>query len=445
MLQKTKNCAVADEWEIKPSGPFNAVLRVPGDKSISHRVALLAGLSEGISLVEGFLDGEDCLCTVAAMEAMGAAVRRNGTVLQITGTGGKLNPPAEMLDLGNSGTSMRLLAGLAAGCHGRVALTGDASLCSRPMRRIAEPLAQMGVRVEFIERDGYAPLAVHGGKVQPLHYCLPVASAQVKSCVMLAGLWADGVTVVEEPSPCRDHTERAFIRAGLPCEVAGSTITVKGCAGNTLNIPAMNWRVPGDFSSAAFWVVAAAAQPGAQLRIDGVGLNPRRTALLDILRRMGAEIETVYDDDDSGELSGSIIVRGTTLHGTEIGGAEIPNAIDEIPVLTVAAALAGGVTEIRDAAELRVKESDRIAVMAANLQLAGVAVEVRPDGMRIVGAGRPAGGCCFESHGDHRVAMSMAVLGTYAKQPVVVRNAGCAATSYPGFMDTLDIIVNSQN
>ena len=445
MSKIADNCLASNRWTVNPLSSFDAVLRVPGDKSISHRVAMLAGLGSGVSRISGFLEGDDCLCTVNAMRQMGADVERQGCCLQIKGTGGVLRQPQMQLDLGNSGTSIRLLAGLVAGCKGRVVMTGDDSLRSRPMRRISDPLTAMGINVEYIEREGYAPLVINGGVPQSIDYQLPVASAQVKSCVLLAGLWAEGVSTVEEPAPCRDHTEMALIRAGLPCEVAGSVVRVSGSSGNRLDIPALEWIVPGDFSSAAFWIVAAAARPGAVLRVDGVGLNPRRIALVDILRRMGADIVVIMDENASGEPLGSIIVRGGALHGTVVSGNEIPNAIDEIPVLAVAAALAEGVTEIRDAAELRVKESDRITVMSDNLKQAGVGVESRADGMLIEGSSKIPGGGVFDSHGDHRIAMSMAVLATYGRAPSSVINTACVNTSYPGFVENLQLLRDNQN
>ena len=415
---------------------IGGTLTVPGDKSISHRVAMLSALAEGRSRIRGFLESEDCLNTLKAMEALGAEVKRkdNGRIV-IQGTGGKLRQPDSVLDMGNSGTGMRLLAGLLAGQPLRVEMTGDASLRSRPMRRISKPLEAMGARVELLGENGSAPIRVTGGSLQPLRYELPMASAQVKSAVLLAGLSTDGRTVVVEPRPTRDHTERLLQAMGADLEVNGLEITLRG--NNAASLRAGDWQVPGDFSSAAFWIAAAAAAEGAELEVGGVGLNPRRTALLDVMRRMGAGIEVEYNDDGGWEPLGTVRVTGGQLKGTVIEGDEIPNLIDELPIAATVAALADGDTVIRDAAELRVKESDRIAVMARNLTAVGVAVEETPDGMVVHGGKRPEGGAVVDSYGDHRVAMSMAILGLFAEKPVTVTNEACIATSYPEFWQHL--------
>ena len=417
-------------------------LRVPGDKSISQRLALLAPLADGCSTIDGFLESEDCRHTLAAMQQLGGETRRDGATLRIRGTGGKLQPPGQPLDMGNSGTGMRLLAGILAAQPFSSVLTGDASLSARPMRRIADPLQRMGARLSLTGDRGGAPLTIRGGPLNAITYRLPVASAQVKSCVLLAGLFANGRTTVVEPLPARDHTERLLQMAGAPIEVDGDRITIAGSGGAPLDLKPRNWHVPGDFSSAAFWMVAAMA-PDADLRIENVGLNPRRTAFLDWMRRMGAAIDVTGVEmpaADRGEPAGCLHVRGTgSLRGTETGGAEIPNLIDELPLVAVAGALAEGSTRIRDAAELRVKESDRIAVMARNLALMGVRVEEFPDGLRVEGCGgRVPGGCTVDSHGDHRMAMAMAVLAGFARQPVTIRNTDCTETSYPGFWQTME-------
>ncbi len=411
-------------------------LRVPGDKSISHRVAMLAALADGTSEVRGFLESEDCLNTLKAMESLGAVVERGDGVILITGNGGVLHAPDEMLDLGNSGTGMRLLAGLLAGQPFVTEMTGDASLCSRPMGRISNPLAEMGANVELLGEGGCAPIRVNGGTVNAIRYELPMASAQVKSAVLLAGLAAEGETVVVEPRATRDHTERMLIAMGADLCVDGLAITLRSDGLDGLGLKSDKWVVPGDFSSAAFWIVAAAASEGSEVVIDGVGLNPRRTALLDVMRRMGATID-VEMDSESWEPIGTIRVRGAKLKATEVGGDEIPNLIDELPLVAVAGALAEGVTVIRDAAELRVKESDRIATMAKNLTAVGVAVEETDDGMRITGGGDIVGGVTVESFGDHRIAMAMAVLGLYAQNPVQINDIACVATSYPRFWEDM--------
>jgi 3-phosphoshikimate 1-carboxyvinyltransferase len=433
---------LSDARTVAPSPRLSGTVRVPGDKSVSHRAAMLAGLADGVSTIHGYLTGEDCLNTMRAVEALGARVEREGATFRVRGCAGAFNPPGRVLDMGNSGTGMRLMAGVAAGQPFAVEMTGDASLRSRPMRRIQGPLEQMGARVELLGPNGCAPVRITGGRLRGIEYQMPVASAQVKSCVLLAGLFADGPTTVIEPEKTRDHTERMLRAAGVAVRRDGLRVSVDGSAGGRPAVRARDWRVPGDFSSAAFWMVAAACRPGAEVCVEGVGLNPSRTALLEVLRRMGAAVEVRAEPDgdgspDSGEPIGSVAVRGRGLRATEIGGAEIPNLIDEIPVLCAAAALAEGRTVIRDAAELRVKESDRIAAMAALLQAFGVKVEQRPDGMVVEGGRRLGGGATVDSLGDHRVAMTAAVMALFADRPVTVRGVACIATSYPAFWDDL--------
>jgi len=338
---------------------------------------------------------------------------------------------------------MRLLAGLLAGQSFECEMTGDASLCSRPMKRIQVPLALMGAHVELSGEQGTAPLRVGGSALHPISYTLPVASAQVKSCVLLAGLYAEGVTTVVEPRPTRDHTERLLRAMGVDVEVDGLTISMEGYGPYGPQMEGCDIVVPGDFSSASFWLVAAACRPGSRVTIRSVGLNPRRTALLDVLDRMGAGLRVVAtsidDGSDCGEPRGDITVIGTHLQGTVVEGDEIPNLIDELPILAVAAAMASGETVIRDAAELRVKESDRIETTTAMLQAMGVAVEETPDGM-IIRGGTVAGPARIESRGDHRIAMSAAVLGLLAEAPVEVVDIGCVGTSYPQFWEHLEQI-----
>lgn len=425
---------------VEPSPPLRGRLAVPGDKSISQRVALLAAIAEGVSEVRGFLEGEDAYSTLGAMCALGARAERDGDTLRITGTGGRLTQPVEALDLGNSGTGTRLLAGLLAGHPLAVELRGDASLSRRPMGRIRDPLEQMGARIELTGERGTLPMTIRGGALQGIHYPLPVASAQVKSSVLLAGLTARGKTVVIEPRPTRDHTEKLFELFGIPLEIDGLEIRLDGFGPEGPRIAGRTVTVPGDFSSAAFWIAAAAARPGAEVTIDGVGLNPRRTALLDVLRRMGACIE-VRITDPEGDPSGTIRVEGRCLRGTEVGGDEIPNLIDELPVLAAIASQVEGATVIRDAKELRVKESDRIAVMVGHLRSMGVDASERPDGMIVRGPATLRNpGDALASHGDHRIAMSMAVLATFAPGPVELADTACIETSYPGFSEHLQVL-----
>jgi 3-phosphoshikimate 1-carboxyvinyltransferase len=420
-----------------PVSSFGGELSVPGDKSVSQRIAMLAALAKGTSEVHGFLRGEDAISTLSAMCSLGASARFEGDVLKITGTGGKFMEPANPLDMGNSGTGTRLLAGLLAGQKMTVTMTGDASLSRRPMGRIKTPLEQMGAKLELTGEKGTLPLTIHGSPLHGIRYELPMASAQVKSCVLLAGLFAEGKTTVVEPRPTRDHTEKLFQTLEIPLHVNGLEISLNGFGPTGPQIAARKLTVPGDFSSAAFWIAAVAARPGATLTVRGVGLNPRRTALLDVLKRMGAQIETEITED-SGDPIGTVFVRGASLCGTEIGGDEIPNLIDELPMLAVTGALAEGKTVIRDAAELRVKESDRIAVTAAHLRTFGVEVEEQADGMTVHGpAGLHAPEKPLDSHGDHRITMSLAMLATFADGPVMLSNVSCVATSYPEFWDHL--------
>jgi len=423
---------------VHPGGFSGGVVRVPGDKSISHRTALLAGISSGTSEITGFLEAEDCLNTLKAMESFGARswIDDEG-VLSVQGTGGKFIEPVGPLDVGNSGTGMRLLAGLCSGSPIQVTLTGDESLQARPMKRIKEPLELMGAKVELTE-EGTAPMTIHGGNLNGIEYRLPTASAQVKSCCILAGLYAEGPTTVIEPIPTRDHTERMLRAVGVPIRVEGQKISVEGYGPQGPKFMARPYIVPGDFSSAAYWLSAAAAIPGVTVRAEGVGLNLRRTALLDVLRRMGAtvEIERTSAPTDP-EVYGNVTVSGAELKGTEIGGAEIPNLIDELPLVAVLGALAKGRTLIRDASELRVKESDRVAVMVENLASLGVTVTEQPDGMIIEGPTKVVPTRGIRSYGDHRIAMSMSILSIFAEEPVCIGNVACVDTSYPEFWDQL--------
>lgn len=429
--------------KVKPIKGFRAEFEVPGDKSISHRVAILAGLSSGICRVDNFLPSEDCVCTLNAMAQLGAyhevleSFEDYGpTSMRIYGQGMCLRAPDGDVDCGNSGTGMRLLAGMLAAQPFESVLTGDGSLCSRPMGRIMEPLSEMGALIRACgDKEGCAPLRIRGGKLQPMTYEMPVASAQVKSAILLAGLFADGETTVVEPSETRDHTERMLAYFKVDSAREGDAISTYGG-----QVPeARDLRVPGDISSAAFWLVAAAVLPGAGLLIRNVGLNPTRRAILDVLIRMGAELNDVVRSEECGEPYGDIEVKGSVMQGTEIRPGEVANLIDEIPVLAVAGALSGGRMVIRNAAELRVKESDRIATVCENLRLMGVDVEEFEDGMEIRG-GKPLRGAQLDSFGDHRIAMAFAIAGLFAEGETVIENTDCINTSYPGFADRLNYV-----
>lgn len=434
--------------KVNPIQQLWAEFEVPGDKSISHRAAILAGLSNGICRIDNYLPSGDCLCTLQAMAQLGATheVIENmdgyGPVsLDIHGCSMRLKAPAGNVDCGNSGTGMRLLAGLLAAQPFESVLTGDASLQSRPMGRIIKPLTQMGAEIEARgDAPGCAPLHIKGGKLNAISYEMPVASAQVKSAILLAGLFAEGKTTVIQPAETRDHTERMLAYFRIRSVRDGNSISVYGG-----QVPESgDFRVPGDISSAAFWIVAAAALPGAHLLIKNVGLNPTRTALLDVLIRMGAKIRDVVHSDEHGEPYGNVEITGQTLRGTVIRAEEVPNLIDEIPVLAVAGALAQGRTIIRNAKELRVKESDRIATVVDNLRAMGVDLEEYEDGMEITG-GRGLRGAVLESFGDHRIAMAFAVAGLFAKGETVINNTSCIDTSYPGFANHLKAIKNGQS
>lgn len=430
-----------DSMQVHPCSMLSGVLRVPGDKSISHRLAMLAALASGRSRIQDFLQSEDCLSTVRTLQALGADATLNGTALLIEGMGGRWRQPSQPLDMGNSGTSMRLLAGLLAGRPWVTELTGDASLCSRPMERIKEPLELMGAKVELLGPAGRPPIRITGGCLHAIDYVMSVASAQVKSCILLAALFAEGRTSIREPLPTRDHTERLFEILGFPVTVEGTRLSFLGLGPKGPALAARDWMVPGDFSSAAFWLIAAAAMPGARITIQDVGLNPRRTVLLNVLKRMGAIIETVPSDQSlSPDPCGKITIKGGRLRGTRVGGGEIPGLIDELPLVAAAGALADGTTEIRDARELRVKESDRIAAVATNLKTMGVPVTEYEDGMMIRGGCSIRGGTALNSYGDHRIAMAMAILALFAEAPVTITPVACVDTSYPGFWNHLETL-----
>ena len=428
------------DWKIRRAPTIHAEIQVPGDKSISHRSIMLAALANGTAQITGFLPSEDCLSTMKAFQQLGVQIERvDETTIIVHGTRGKFTAPDGDIDCGNSGTTMRLLSGILAAQPFRSLLVGDASLSKRPMKRVMQPLAQMGARITAEGGDGRAPLVIEGGDLNGIAYTSPVASAQVKSAVLLAGLFAKGTTSVTEPEQSRDHTERMLAWHVAHPRRNGLTVSVLG--GQQLE--SRDFDVPGDISSAAFWLVAAAAQPGARLMVKNVGLNPTRTGILAVLIRMGAHVNEIVESSE-GEPRGAVEVRGTRLKATTIGGKEIPNVIDELPILAVAAALAEGRTIIRDAKELRVKETDRIAAVAMNLRAFGVQVDEREDGMEIIGGG-PLRGAEVESFGDHRIAMSAAILGLFSEGQTIIHDTACVATSYPGFYETLQRVVKTKS
>ena len=422
-------------WIAGPGEALHGEASVPGDKSVSHRAIMLGAIAAGVTRIEGFLEGEDTRATAAIFRQLGVRIEAPSEGVRIVHGVGLhgLQASQDPLDCGNAGTAMRLLTGLLAGQAFDSTLVGDVSLSQRPMRRVIDPLATMGARID--SNDGHAPLCIHGG--QPLHGAridLTVASAQLKSAVLLAGLYAGGETRITEPHPTRDYTERMLTAFGVPCEFAPGVATIRG--GATLH--GTEVQVPADFSSAAFLLVAATLVPGSELLLRQVGMNPRRTGLLHVLRMMGADIVEEATSMQGGEPVCDLRVRHAPLHGIEVPAENVPDMIDEFPILFVAAACAQGTTSVRGAAELRVKESDRIAVMAAGLRTLGIRIHETPDGATIHG-GKLQGGPLHESrsvirsHGDHRIAMAFAVAAQVADGEVVIGDVANVATSFPGF------------
>ncbi len=418
------------EWTVRAGGPLRGRIRLPGDKSVSHRAIMLGSLAEGVSHVHGFLEGEDTLATAAAFAAMGVHIEAPGISERIVHGVGLhgLKAPAQALDCGNAGTAMRLMSGLLCAQAFDSVLTGDASLRKRPMRRVIDPLSLMGAFIES-EPGGLPPLRISGGR--PLHgidYRLPVASAQVKSAMLLAGLYAKGSTTVTEPHPTRDYTESMLTAFGVQVERKGASARLSGGG----RLQATDIDVPADFSSAAFFLVAASIVPGSELVLEAVGLNPRRTGLLDTLLDMGAAITVSDRRLQGGEWVGDLTVSYAQLRGIEVPVSRVPDMIDEFPALFVAAALADGDTRVTGAAELRVKESDRIGVMAAGLRALGADIEEHADGALIRGGKSLAGGE-VDSATDHRCAMSLGIAALRAREPVRVKDTANVATSFPGF------------
>lgn len=416
---------------VQPGGKLTGRIRVPGDKSISHRSIMLGSLAEGITQVSGFLQGEDCLCTLQAFRNMGVHIEgpsEDGKVT-IHGVGlHGLKAPSTDLDMGNSGTSMRLMSGLMSGQAFDVRMIGDSSLSKRPMKRVTMPLAQMGARIDATER-GTPPLVVHGGsQLTGIHYEMPMASAQVKSALLLAGLYAEGETSVTEPAPTRDHTERMLRGFGYTVKTEANRISLQG--GGKLTATAID--VPSDISSAAFFMVGASIAEGSDLIIEHVGMNPTRTGVIDILRLMGANLELLNPREVGGEPVADIRVRSAKLKGIHIPEALVPLAIDEFPVLFVAASCAEGETVLTGAEELRVKESDRIQVMADGLVACGIDAQPTPDGIIIQG-GKLTGGI-ITSHNDHRIAMSFSIAGLRASSAMLINDCATVNTSFPGFV-----------
>lgn len=409
---------------------------VPGDKSISHRAVMFGALAKGKTEITGFLRGADCLSTISCFRQLGISIEETADKIIVHGKGlHGLSAPADTLDTGNSGTTTRLLSGILAGQKFTSVLNGDAAIQKRPMKRIIDPLTQMGASIRSIPGNGCAPLEIAGGRLHGISYLSPVASAQVKSAVLLAGLYAEGETSVTEPALSRNHTELMLKSFGADIRSSGLTVTVKpGPA-----LCGMDILVPGDISSAAYFIAAACLVPEAEILIRNVGINPTRAGILQAAREMGADITLMHEKKD-GEPTADLLVKSSALHGVTIGGDIIPTLIDELPVLAVMAAAAEGTTIIKDAAELKVKESDRIAVMTENLSAMGCDITATTDGM-VINGGKPLHGAVIDSHSDHRIAMSFAVAAMIADGETEIKDADCVKISYPGFYQDLGLLV----
>ncbi len=420
----------ATTFHVAPGGKLTGSIRVPGDKSISHRSIMFGSLADGVTEVTGFLEGDDALATLQAFRDMGVKIEgpeKGRVTIHGVGIDG-LKQPEQPLDMGNSGTSIRLLSGLLAGQGIDVTLVGDSSLSKRPMRRVIDPLTEMGAVVESNEK-GTLPLRIKGsGSLKGIDYAMPMASAQVKSCVLLAGIYADGDTCVTEPAPTRDHTERMLQAFGYEVRREGS----RACLTGGGRLTASNIEVPADISSAAFFMVAASIAPGSDITLEHVGVNPTRIGVINILKAMGGDITLLNERMVGGEPVADIQVRYAPLNGIDIPLDQVPLAIDEFPVLFVAAACADGTTVLRGAEELRVKESDRIQAMADGLQILGIDAEPTPDGMVIQGG--QLGGGCVESHEDHRISMAFAVAALRASGEIVINDCSNVNTSFPDFV-----------
>ena len=402
-------------------------ITVPGDKSISHRAVMLGALADGITHINGFLRGADCLSTIDCFRKMGVRIDDNGDSLTVYGNGlHGLRAPKETLYTGNSGTTTRLLCGILAGQPFDAEITGDASICKRPMGRVTKPLSLMGADIE----NEYCPLIIHGTKLHGIDYSMTVASAQVKTAIILAGLYAEGETVIHEIEKSRDHTELMLGAMGADIAVDGLTIRV----GKTDRLAPQDVTVPGDISSAAFFMVLGSIMPDSEITIKNVGINPTRTGIIDVMKAMGADISVFNERTEGGEPTADMAVRTSSLHGTEIGGALIPRLIDELPVIAAAAVFANGKTVIRDAQELKVKETNRIRAVVDEFKKAGVDITETDDGM-IINGGRTIHGADFSTYGDHRMAMSLAILAQLAEGGSTLDDASCVDVSYPGFFD----------
>lgn len=418
---------------IKKARSLKGELLIPGDKSISHRSIMFGALSEGLTEADNFLTGADCLSTISCFRQMGIDIEQSGTHVKIHGKGlHGLQAPTVTLDAGNSGTTVRLMSGILSGQTFSSVITGDASIQRRPMKRVLTPLSQMNAAITSIHNNSCAPLKIEPATLHAIQYQSPVASAQVKSCIMLAGLYADGITSITEPIVSRNHSELMLRYFGAQITTSGSTVSIEPdpvLHGQKIN-------VPGDISSAAYFIAAALLTPNSEVLLKNVGINPTRDGMLRICRAMGADITLLNEDYSGAEPCADLLIRSSSLHGTVIDGEIIPALIDELPVIAVLAAFASGTTIIADAAELKVKESDRIAVMTDNLTRMGCEVHATDDGM-IIHGGTPLHGAIIDSHNDHRIAMSFAVAGLVCDGELEIRDADCVKISYPEFYEDL--------
>ena len=423
--------------ECRKSGSLKGEIQVPGDKSISHRAVMLGSLAKGTTRITGFLQGADCLSTISCFEKMGVSIENTGDTVLVHGRGMRgLEKPEGVLDCGNSGTTMRLISGILSAQDFDVTLTGDASIQKRPMKRIMDPLSRMGASIKSLPGNGCAPLYIQGRPLTGIHYASPVASAQVKSSVLLAGLYADGETAVTEPSLSRDHTERMLGLFGADIASEGTTARITPAR----ELFAADIQVPGDISSAAYFIAAGLIVPGSQILIKNVGINPTRTGILEVCRKMGGDIRMLNRNEGRGEPTADLLVIHSSLKGTVIEGDIIPTLIDELPVIAAMACFAEGETIIRDASELKVKESNRIAVMAQNLTAMGAQVRETEDGLRILG-GRPLHGAVIDSHDDHRIAMTFAVAALCSQGETKIQGRECVNISYPAFYKDLGSLI----
>lgn len=419
--------------EFRKSGPLKGEITVPGDKSISHRAVMFGSLAKGTTEITGFLQGADCLSTISCFESMGIAIENKGDIVLVHGNGLRgLKKPETVLDCGNSGTTTRLISGILSAQNFDVTLTGDASIQKRPMKRIMEPLSLMGADIVSVNGNGCAPLAIHGKALHGIHYTSKVASAQVKSSILLAGLYADGPTSVTEPYVSRNHSEIMLNLFGAHVTTTNTTATIEPAS----ELHSRKINVPGDISSAAYFIGAALLVPGSEVLIQNVGINDTRAGILKVCKSMGADITYMNQKDGAGEPTADLLVRHSSLTGTCIEGSIIPTLIDEIPMIAVLAAFADGTTIIRDAAELKVKETDRIQTVTENLRAMGADITPTDDGM-IIHGGKPLAGATIHPHMDHRIAMAFAVAGLAAQGETHIQEEQCVDVSYPGFFEML--------